>query len=252
MADIITHVCFAREIKDKINCNNSIISYSLGPDVFYFNFRYKKYGKVIHRKCVYDFFKNYIMYIKNNNLMNNDLIMGSLYGFISHYVLDRNIHNYISNNRLHRKYEMSISKIILEKSNYNNKIYNLILINKSKIIKELLNSVFYDTFNYKNCGNIYLKSQKKVKRIYKFFRYDRYGLKKKLYKILDKIFNKNISDSSFYNIENIVDNNNVINIYNDSMDECILFINTINEIIYKDIDINILNDLINNRNYVRG
>lgn len=282
MADIITHIYLSKEIN--IN-NNSMLTFSIGPDAFYFS-KYKRYGKIMHRKNVLLFFKNYISYIKSNNLVNNKEVLGSLYGFISHYILDKNIHPYVfyksgvynKKDRCtfkykggHRNYEMGITKYILEKNGIdsnNYKVDNDIIINNSKEIEDLLNDVFKITYNFDNAGTIYLKSINNVKKVYKYLRYDKFGIKKSLYKCSDILFRTNISNTSFYKINDIdlnlnnrlwlhpcnkeENNTSVLEIYNNSKIEIINIIDKINDVLFNNKDIDILDKIIGNYSYING
>ena len=75
MAEITTHMFLSKDIKKIIKCNKSITLFSLGPDVFYFSKKTKKLAQIMHRKNTLLFFKNYIKYIKDNNLENDEYIV---------------------------------------------------------------------------------------------------------------------------------------------------------------------------------
>jgi len=275
MAEITTHVFLAKDIKNRINCNDSIKIFSLGPDAFFFSNKTKPLGNYMHRNKTLLFFKNYIKYIKENKLEKNDYVLGSLFGFLSHYVLDYMVHPYIFyfdhlNKDMHRMYEMSLTKNILKLHNANNyKLFNEIKCDKNKEIIKLLNYVFKETFNYENYGLEYYKSINRVRRVYRIFRYDRFGIKKGFYKIIDLFSKRKISLISFHNIKdanmnfdykkwnhpcNIREKHNesLIDLYYKSIDITINIINEIELVLEDKKDINYLDNVINNYSYVTG
>ncbi len=277
MAEITTHVFLAKDIKNKINCNDSIKYFSLGPDVFFFSKKTKKLGYIMHRNKSLLFFKNYIKYIKENHLEKNDYILGSLYGFLSHYVLDYMVHPYIFyydhlNNDLHRKYEMCLTKYILNSHNVicnKYKLSNDVQYNINSELVKLLNCVFKETFGYNNCGIEYFKSIKRTLNIYRLFRYDRFGIKKYIYKFIGLFCKKKLSLISFYKISDAnmnLDHNSwnhpcnikerynysLIDLYNKSLDITIDIIKSINLVLDNKKNIDYLDKIINNYSYING
>ena len=275
MAEITTHMFLSKDIKNKIKCSNSITIFSLGPDVYYFKKKTKKLAQIMHRKNTLLFFKNYIKYIKDNNLENDEYIVSSLYGFISHYILDSKIHPYIfykGEYKLHRFYEMGLSKYIINNHNIKPneyKSYKDLNYKKNNILESLLDEVIYKTYNIKNGGKEYFDCLNRVKFIYKYFRYDRYGIKKFFYKLIDLLINKKISLISFYNIKDVdlnlnhntwihpcdkneVYNLSLIDLYNESLDKRLNIIKSVNKVLYKKENIDKLDNIIENRSYING
>ncbi len=275
MAEITTHVFLAKDIKDRINCNESIKFFSLGPDAFFFSNKTKKLGNYMHRNKSLLFFKNYIKYIKENKLENNDYILGSLYGFLSHYVLDYMVHPYIFyfdhlDKDMHRMYEMCLTKNILNSHNIGNyKLFNEIKCDKNEEVIKLLNHVFKETFDYDNYGLEYYKSINRVRRIYRLFRYDRFGIKRSIYKIIELFSNRKISLISFHDIKDVnmnlehkrwnhpcnikeKHNESLIDLYNKSIDIVIKNIKDINLVLNDKKNIDYLDNIIKNNSYVNG
>ena len=58
MAEITTHIFMAKEVQNKLNCNDSIKYFSVGPDAFFFSRKTRKLGYEMHRKKTFLFFKN--------------------------------------------------------------------------------------------------------------------------------------------------------------------------------------------------
>ena len=275
MAEITTHMFLSKDIKEKIKCNKSITLFSLGPDVFYFNKKTKKMAQIMHRKKTLLFFKNYIQYIKDNKLEKDNYIVSSLYGFISHYVLDYKTHPYIfykGEYKLHRLYEMSLSKYIINHHNIKPNLYKSykeLKYKNNKSLERLLDNVIYKTYNEKDYGKKYIKCLNRVRLTYKFFKYDRYGIKKFFYKFIDLFTKNKLSLISFYNIKDAdlniehkewchpcdkdeIYNSSLIDLYNESLDKTLEIINNINKVLYNNKNINTLDKIIENKIYING
>ena len=233
MAEITTHIFFSKEVMNKFNCSKSIKYFSLGPDVFYFSNKTKYIGYIMHRKKTLLFFENYIKYIKNNNLENNKYVVGSLYGFLTHYILDSTIHPYIFykgglHNGMHRVYEMGLSKYIISNNGVNP--------NEYKITSDL--DIQYN------------------------------GIKKGIYRFIDIFYKKRISSASFYNIEDVDLNLNhkkwyhpctkekyntsLIDLYNNSLESVYKIINAVNLVLESKRNIDSLDKIIGNNSLING
>ena len=288
MPNLLTHAYFSIDINNlverKVNDIKTLKLFSYGPDAFYFS--NPKMGKIMHRKKIDDFFKNYIMYIKEKKLNDCDEIMASLYGLITHYVLDSTIHPFIfyksgvfDNNSATKKYmdrhritELYLDKYMackrgveLEKF----KLYGYLFpkSNHSIILKNCLNDVFYKTFGLKNGYNIYFKGLRNMKRYFKYFRFDYFGFKYLLYKFLDlfrqgkeklvyvsyykiKWADLNINNKSWHHpVTNLLYFKSVDDLYIDSLYEATSIINKVNDIIDGKRGIN---DITFNKSYING
>ena len=276
MAEITTHIFFSKEVMNKFNCSKSIKYFSLGPDVFYFSNKTKYIGYIMHRKKTLLFFENYIKYIKNNNLENNKYVVGSLYGFLTHYILDSTIHPYIFykgglHNGMHRVYEMGLSKYIISNNGVNPNEYKItsdLDIQYNDDVIKLLDHVLKETYNIDNGGKLYYKCINKVKRIYMLFRYDKYGIKKGIYRFIDIFYKKRISSASFYNIEDVDLNLNhkkwyhpctkekyntsLIDLYNNSLESVYKIINAVNLVLESKRNIDSLDKIIGNNSLING
>lgn len=104
MPSYITHAIFGRELlqefnnenKSRIIDNNYMAKYALGPDLSRFTNSYK----ATHREKTREFLMMMIWYVKENKLYNNPQTLGKLFGHISHYFLDINIHPLVYYNAL--------------------------------------------------------------------------------------------------------------------------------------------------------
>lgn len=104
MPSYITHAIFGRELHQKFNnVNKNILidknymtKYALGPDLSRFTNSYE----ATHMVKTREFLLMMIWYIKENKLINNPQALGKLFGHISHYFLDINIHPLVYYNAL--------------------------------------------------------------------------------------------------------------------------------------------------------
>lgn len=167
MPAYISHAIMGEEIHNRLIkedmlqiyiSKEELKGYSLGADLAYLS---KRITSDPHNSHTKDFFISIIKYIKENNLIENDHIMALLYGHISHYFLDTNIHpliyyieygcqkvGIISNHNLIEGYlssylsEKVLNKKISEiKPNYFNKI-NL----SDKQVSDLLNQIYGEIY----------------------------------------------------------------------------------------------------------
>lgn len=104
MPSYITHAIFGQELHSEyLNYDtNSLIDkrymvqYSMGPDLSRFTNSYKN----THQEKTREFLMTMIWYIKEHKLENNEQALGILFGHISHYFLDTNMHPLVYYNAL--------------------------------------------------------------------------------------------------------------------------------------------------------
>lgn len=221
----MTHAYFCEDVLDKTNYNvknkikdsvNYFKVFGQGPDpYFFYDFHLTKKSKDIYKinrtmqhSNVNRHFIKLINYINENCYYSNAEIMAYLYGQICHFVLDSTIHPYIiystgmydeknantyKYNGLHEEMEYYIDCYMIWKREKilpkDYKIYkNLFDIDKfSEELKNTINAVICDVYDFKDAGNIYYKSIIDMKRFYYIFNYDKYGIKKSIYSIMDFI-----------------------------------------------------------------
>lgn len=307
MPSTITHNYFAEDVLEKLDdsIKNKIINnistykvFSNGPDPLFSYLgdkRYSKFGHTMHREKTGLFFKNVINYIKNNNLQNNSQVLAYLYGNITHYVLDSTIHplvyyqtgRYIKgrSDRKIYKGKHSIMELTIDEymiairnniKNHKFKVHDFGIpkINISDELITLIEYCSYSTYEIKNIGKIMKKSIKTMRMIYKLFRYDRFGIKRFVYNVLDKItFNKidalkvasykfNYKDYIYYlNLEknewfhpcdkNEIFNYSYIELYSIAYKTAISLITLIGKVLNDELDIELIFNSLN-KSYLTG
>lgn len=226
MAGTITHAYFAEDLYKKLDkktkyrlkdYKENLKTYSQGHDIFFFTFniiniKQRKIGNYMHKNNTRDFFKNMIIYIKENNLQNNYEIMSYLYGYIAHYCLDSTVHPYVTYktgvfkrkkketykyNSKHSDLESYIDAYFINKREKiipnKFKIYNFCFNTKvSKELSKLIDYVFLKTYNFKKMSLYVKEGIINMKVSYRILRYDPYKIKKNTYKTIDKIIPKSI------------------------------------------------------------
>lgn len=221
MAGTITHAYFSMDVYNSLNENkkdilkdykNNLRVFAQGHDIF--SFSSLKKSELFHNKKTSDFFINMIKYIKDNELYNDGEILSYLYGYICHYVLDKNIHPFVTykTGRFNKKDKNTYkyrsvhsdmetyldSYFIRSKENIEPGVFksHKFALNPNKFSSSLLDLIDYTfkkTYDYDNVGIIYYKGIKKMHILYALLRNDRFKIKKAMYSTVDKITPK-----SFY------------------------------------------------------
>ena len=225
MPSSMTHSYFAIDVYNKLNnlskhkideYTNRLKTYALGTDPYMFynlfigkkNKKSSNIQKMNHTTKTKDYFVNMINYIINNNLENNKDIISYLYGSICHYFLDKTIHPFIfyktglfnkndkttyKYNGLHAEMEYYIDFYMIynrEKTIPKNYKFYKDIFNIDKLSIELSKMIDYimkKTYGVDNSASIYIKSLKHMYIFNKIFNYDKTGIKKKIYKLIDYI-----------------------------------------------------------------
>lgn len=310
MPATITHACFAKEVYNKLNPKyqklikndkNSLLMFSQSMDsMMFYNLLSLHHGKqlrlvapMFHSTNTYQYFYNLITYIKTKKYYTDPQTLCYLYGFICHYCLDTTTHPYIfyktglfnkkdknsyKYNCLHNYMETYIDNVIIEKYGYdyqNLNFKNLCFDFKSfsKELKDSINYSFEVTYNLYNMDNIYYKSLKQMCQFLQLFRFDKYGIKKAIYKFFDMIkpahtfkleclsYYKVLDNYNYLNLnkskwyypvdKNITSNKTFWELYEDALKDTIDIINGINDYFFDDKKIN-LTKLFKNKSYVTG
>lgn len=314
MPSTVTHAYFALDVFDKLNektkkhiKNNieDLKTLAQGPDPLYFynlvfpftkqNIR-KQYPRKVHDTNTRNFFITLVKEIKEQKLKNNGQTISLLYGFISHYVLDSTIHPYIvyktgeykkdvrdtqKYRSLHLDMELYIDgymifqreKIPIQKFKMYQFCFNINIIEPK--VKKLLDSTVKEVYDLDNYSKYYFKAIKQMKKIYKIFRYDRFGIKRVLYIMLDKVLSKNQlkKEQLSYHINykkklhylnneknewnHPMDqyetyNYSFIELYHIALNKALKIIDDVNKVIYDDEDISILNNTFKNLSHKTG
>lgn len=225
MPSSMTHSYFCDDVLDKVNNNvseklkNNICYFKVfgqGPDpYFFYDFHLTKKSKDVytinramqHSKVNKHFIK-LINYINEKDYYSNSQVVAYLYGQICHFVLDSTIHPYIiyntgmyndkdpstyKYNGLHEEMEYYIDcysiynreKILPKNFKVYKHLFNIDKFNDE--LKSTIDNVVKDVYNFDNVSDIYYKSIIDMKKFYHVFNYDRYGLKKFVYSIMDMI-----------------------------------------------------------------
>ena len=96
--------------------------------------------------------------------------------------MERNIDGILYQRRYKRKYyTLNIAKDIIKKPIF------------SEELKKCIDYAYEKTYKVKNLSNIYIKSIKEAKLLFRTTSYDRLGIKKIIYAINDKLFRTNIT-----------------------------------------------------------
>lgn len=212
MPGIVTHTYFAKDIyiklKPKIKRRidqDTYLVFSKGPDIFRYQYlnilRHKelvKFGYHVHDNKTKKFLLEYVNHIVKYRLEKNKEVVGSLYGTITHYVLDSKTHPLIyyqtnQNSYKHKEMELLIDLYILEKREEKKprkiKIDKLLFpnISYSLQLRNLLNRLYQVVYGKEKMGNYYLSCLKQINFIVRYLKMDRYRIKLRIYRLLSKI-----------------------------------------------------------------
>ena len=252
MPSSMTHTYFSNDVYNTLppTCQKKVIKTSYyylaaqGADpLMFYNFfigpksnYYKNLQHLIHTTNTRDYFLNLINYIHKNKLEKNKQVMSYLYGNICHYYLNLNTHPLIfyktglfqkgkkdtyKYNSLHALMEYTIDCYYIDKneniSPQKFPIWKHIFTYKpfSKELTDTINYVFDKTYNIKNITRHYIKSIKDMQLFFKYINYDKYGLKLKVYKLINHLTpasTPNLSVLSYAN--NYKKNLNYLNLSN--------------------------------------
>lgn len=305
---ITTHNYFSKDVlnkckstfRKKFNTKENIYElFAQGFDLFRFYefFHIKKLNlpDYFHENNTDLFFLNYIKIMKERDLRNNPEILAALYGHLTHYILDSNCHPFIvyktgiydpsiketiKYNGKHTNMEMQIDAYLYEKRNkmkFKNFQIHKKLITREKFSKDLLdllNSTYQQTFNFKNGGYKYQKGRNIMYYSYKILIEDKTGIKKKIYKIVDKLtrkkegvyeyYNSNISkiDENIFNKENktwynpwfdnIKHQDSFFELYDKALNECVILFEKTDLFINNKISENEYKKYLKDYSYVTG
>lgn len=310
MAGTLTHAYFSLDLYDKLSIRSKELlidykehlkAYSQNTDfLFVYNLLSLRKGKKIrdfasytHKEKTFEFFETLVNYIKYNDYMYNPEVMAYLYGMLSHYVLDSSIHPYVyykcgkvkKKDKSTYKYDGLHAKLENYFDNYLVSIRENIkprrfkchkfcfnVDSMSKDLKEVIDFTYKEVFHIDNFSKIYLKAIKQNKTYYHLLKYDKYGIKRKIYKFIDIITPKSVSkieatsyatkgDRSLLNLDHktwynptdkrIKSNKSVLEIYTGALEKTVNMISDLNKYIYYDKKIN-LKKVIGNLSYTTG
>ena len=249
MPSTVTHSYFMQDIYEKFSIKKQfflkselqkmqLFAQSTDPFNFYLNFNLKKSKKVrnfsiyFHTHKTRKYLITLINYIKYNYYSDNAEIMAYLYGMISHFVLDTNMHPFVcyytgcfdkndkstyKYNNVHHIFENLIDQYLIKNREkcypYKTKEYFKLFESRSfsKELIEVMNFSFKETFGIDNYYSKWKKSVKNMGIIFKHLRYDRYNFKNKLYILIDKITPKKCFKLQFLSYHYTNSNINYLN-----------------------------------------
>ena len=309
-----THNYFCEDIYSKVNKNiknklrnniNYFKVFGQGPDpYFFYDFHLTKRSKEVHEinkamqhSRINKHFTRLINYINENNFYDNAEVLAYLYGQICHYSLDSTAHPYViycvgnynekdpktyKYNGLHAEMEYYIDcymiyereKILPKNYKVYKNLFNIGIFNKE--LKSTIDEVIKDVYDFDNASDIYYKSIMDMKKFYHVFNYDKFGIKKCVYSVMDKIcgdkcikkkelsFNINPNDKLYYlnndkkTWNHPCDINEKYNLsfnelYCNALDKAINIINEVDEMLKKKkIDNKRIEELFENLDYGTG
>ncbi|HHU56279.1 MAG TPA: zinc dependent phospholipase C family protein [Acholeplasmataceae bacterium] len=301
MPDLVMHHYFGRKVlegldKDLIS-KIELDTYDFataGPDPFFFisflnrkeNPKHLEFGGFMHRNNTKEFLLELIEETKNNPLLKS-----YLYGFVTHYFLDTFTHpyvfhftgNYEKENEdtlvyrgLHTKLERAMDTYIIKKYYYSKphkfKIYkNILKLKKlNQNIENEINKVYKKVYGIEDGFDLVNKSIKDQKKFYRFI-YDPFGLKNKLFALLDNgkssidfkvlsYYGKEILDIDIFNFKNqkwtnpvddrLTFNDSFFDLFDEAKTKAIETIKNIEK--YLNDEKVILDDYIKNTSYITG
>lgn len=187
--------------------------FSVGADAFqYYNVlslmpgkRTRDFYKCFCNNRTQEFFINMLRYIKDNGLVYQDTI-SFVVGYVCHYAFDITINPYfiyktgIFDRKKRNTYQFNsldncmgtfIDKTIIFR-NINTNEFNIskYIFDNYSFSKHLNNTIdyaFYNTFHLNNMSSKYYKSLKHMRRFINVFRYDKYGIKWHIYRLIDSL-----------------------------------------------------------------
>ena len=172
--------------------------------------RQRQFGYYFHRHDSQTFFINLVNYIKYNGYYKNSDVMAFLYGFIAHYLLDSTVHPFViaqcgyydktSKERrkatkkyrnLHDEAETLFDLMMIKErekkspSAFKLQDYCFDLTPFSQELNEVIDYTFQETFDAHHMHKYYYQSLKDMHKMMRYFRYDRTGIKKLGYSIVE-------------------------------------------------------------------
>lgn len=313
MPQLITHNIFGKEVYSKLDdeikktFENELDTYemfcqSFDNLLYYLNINLKKAKKIRflskrgHKSNVRKYFINILINIKELKLENDEQALSYLYGSINHYVLDSTCHPFIfyKTGNYNKKKKKETKKYMGLHGDMESNIDAFFYINKykrsyhkvnvtkefipkikfSNNLKLIMDKTFLETFNEKNIANCYFSSYKSSRFLYRLFINDRYGFKKFVFKIHDKINIFKANNFRFYttyikqpnlkylNIEHkkwcypsdktLVSNESFIDLYNKAVNRSLKLITLAHDVINNIKHIKEFEREIGNFSYVRG
>ena len=235
MPAYVSHTVMANEVYRKLDNHNVskpyMITFSLGCDLS----KYSKCRNDTHKIKQEEFILNIVKYMKENNLTNDKECLGLLYGHICHVVFDETVHPLVysiskslikhKHNHTfiegHYDYYLASKKLNIQINKLDNKRLFSGKVNKK--ISQLLDTVYDETYNTKNvsknyCLNLYIYRGAKI--LYKLFSLKALKSLSGYNKFLKRNQNINFREDELNKL------------YDQSVNDAIIYINKINKKLY--------------------
>ena len=271
---------------------NNYKIYCQGMDVLYFYHllllkknNIQEVGHQFHNNNIFKYFNTLINDNKKNK---NDELFTFIAGLITHYQADSIMHPYIDNLSFNINHTKQINKhfeietyldnyfirkyetLDYQKNNHSKLIFNY---TKEKIIEDEISNIFLKHFNIANIGKKYYQALDEMAFIFNHIRYDKWGIKKIIYQLIDLIplpirrtkylsYHFNLDNDNYYlnldkkewfnNQDNrLKSNKSYLELYDDVINKSAYIINNLYEYIYENKEVN-LKELIGNKSYSSG
>ena len=269
----------------KVYCQNMDILYFYHILLLFQN-KIQNLGYKIHHEKTNEFFK---ILIEDNKKNKDPELFTFISGLMTHYKADSTIHPYVDyysekNTETQRKNNHFMIETYLDnyfiknRMHINHKKYNntnfIFNYQKKDIIEKEITKVYQKLYNYPNMGKKYYRALKEMKFVFNYLRYDKYGIKRFFYKIIDlnpiksirrveylsyhfdldndeSILNTN--HSTWYNRKktNLVSTKSFYDLYDDVINMSSFTINELYEYIFNNKNVD-LDKLIGNLSYANG
>lgn len=253
MASSVTHAYFIMDVYEKLDIQTKkllidekpllrVAAQGMDPFFFYRILSFRKgkrireFGEFFHNHFCYSYFEVMINYIKYNGYGSNSEVMAFLYGALSHYILDSNMHPFIHYktgvydaknpdtyryNMLHGEVEsmfdaylISLREHILP-GKFRTDLLCLESFRFSPTLQEVIDFTFDEVFQVHSMTKFYTRALSDMRQFFYLFRYDPFGFKRTFYKFVDFICPLSMRrktplsydlkiDYSFFNLEHKV------------------------------------------------
>jgi len=264
MADYWTHNYVGKKLIEKMKNievdENLFLLGCQGPDIFYY-LQYAVHtnppnlGELIHKNTTKEVFLEAFKYLKENNEI---FSKSYVYGWIAHYILDKNIHPYIDSKKefIHKRLEANIDTYVVDKY-FNKSIFsmnskNILKVNNNHnyiylMYKKIANDIFETSLTFKE----YADSIKHFRKFHKVFN-GKNAFLRKIINFLPKMFNNDLNDYFYLKINEISlpdDIEKIDDILNQSIYEVEEIIMKLNKYLINEVDLNELINEFDNINY---
>lgn len=216
MPDLYAHIEFSKRMMNESphNFNKELVQVaSQGPDPLYFHVfgkgteEYRFYADRMHDTNTRMLLSNMTRYVKEHNNIDS---YSFLFGFLTHYALDVNMHPYVYYHAgvykeskpetsiyrgLHKKFEAAIDRALMEQDNLNprkQKFHktHFTLNTVPEVVKKTMDYTLLHTYGKKDGGTMYQIGVEKMYKNLKYMVKDRFGIKKLIYSTID-LFHQN-------------------------------------------------------------